>query len=270
MAEDLERGQINPRILDKVNNRDLDDEDNPDRKRTKKEIFQDVIRKSKQEKMVRQKGQAEQTEKVQNLDQMFNELFPDLTMANDKSKPKTEQTREYDTLKAGMAFEPIMPPEHKTNPEKEAKNKNQKAKRKQVDRPSDDQDEGSADEEGEEEEYEEYEDDGEDFERVAEKELASRRLREGARGKKEKLEENYNKTVRNLKLLGELEDELMAEFVNGMNDVDMDGDEEGEEEDFRDLEGGDEDEGDEEEGDEEGDIEELEGEEEFDEEENDE
>lgn len=238
VAEDLERGQVHPRILEKING--METSDDPDRKKTKKEAFQDLIRKSKHEKMVRQKGHAEQREKVKQLDEMFGSLFPTLTMSDDRYKPKNEATRQYDTLRSELGFEPMMPPEH---PKKDPKDQDPKAKRKRVEA-VDDRDEGEAEsgedglEDGEEEEeYEEYEAEDDDLERLQEKEVATRKFRDGHAGKKEKLEENCGRTIRNLKALGELEDQLLEEFVRGMNDQDLDGDEEGDEENFGDEEG---------------------------------
>lgn len=239
VAEDLERGQVNPRVLEKINGMEINDD--PERKKTRKEAFQDLIRKSKHEKMVRQKGQAEQREKVKQLDDLFGSLFPALTIADDRFKPKNDSTKQYDSLRSELIFEPTMPPEH---PKSEGKDQAAKAKRKQVNLPDDDKDadhseeerEEDAMEEGEEEEYEEYEAQDEDLERLQEKEVRTRKFNEGHSGKKDKLEENCGKTIRNLKLLGELEDQLLEEFVRGMNDEDLDGGEEGEEEFYGDEE----------------------------------
>lgn len=273
VAEDLERGQVNPRILEKINGGTPDDD--PDRKKTKKEIFQDLIRKSKHEKMVRQKGHAEQKEKVKQLDELFGSLFPTLTISDDRYKPKNEETQKYDTLRSELVFEPTMPPEHLQRQDKD-KDTKAKAKRKAVQLPEDGDERDDAEEEedmddGEEEqEYEDYEDEAEELERLQEKEVATRKFREGHAGKKEKFEENCGRTIRNLKMLGELEDQLLEEFVRGMNDQDLDGDEEEDDEgmDEEGFEGEEEFEGDEElgeeefEGDEEGEDEEGDEEEE--------
>lgn len=254
----MERGQVHPKILEKINSFGIDKED-PEKKKTKKEIFQDVIRKSKHEKMLRQKGQAEQKEKIKLLDDMFTSLFPALTISDDRYKPKNEETRQYDTLRNELIFEPTMPPEHLKKEGKEATS----SKRKKIDLPENDENGEGEDEEGEEdggeegeeeEEYEDYEDKGDDQEQLQEREIDTRKFKERIGGKKEKLEENCGRTVRNLKMLGELEDQLLEEFVRGMNDQDLDGEEEedlGEEEQFIGGEGEEEFEGDDEMGDEE-------------------
>ncbi len=214
--------------------------------------------------MVRQKGHAEQTEKVNQLDSMFDSLFPELKMQtrDQEKKPQTD----YEKLHASLTFEPNLRPEFKVNDKKENREKpDLKRKRvKVLQQPieSDEEPFSAEEEDAEEEHFTDYEDSGEDFERDREGEK-TRKFNAAEKTKEDKMHDNYTKSLKNLKLLGKMEDELLSKYVNDINDLDLDGEEEEEEMDDEADEEGDEEEADEEgleeadeEGDEEGDEEE--------------
>lgn len=285
VAEDVHTGQVHPRVLQQLNEdpaglgRDYEmGEDGELKRKSKREVFKEMIRKSKYEKMVRQKANAEQTDKVQQLDNMFSSLFPELNMSG-LDKKKSTDLKDYDKLRAQLQFEPSLTPVQPVS-EKNKNGKKNEQKRKKIDA---DQLESEADgaeeesseqeaeesdvgeeegEEGEEEDYESYEGSGEDVERIHEGELKVRKFNMGAMTKKDRIEENYNKAMKNLKLLGDLEDELLGKYMKDIDDI-----EEGDEEEGDDEEGGEE--LDDAEADEEGDIED-DGEDEFGEEEDEE
>lgn len=227
VAEDLERGQVNPHILAKLNGRA--EEPQADKKKSKKEVFQELIRKSKYEKMVRQKGHAEQSEKVNQLDNLFESLFPELTMQS-KGQERKPQT-EYERLQANLTFEPNLRPEFKVKEKQEAQKPDLRRKKVEVlQEPAEDAEdqEGSGEEEeeeGEEEEFTDYEESGEDFERDKEGEKV-RRFNAAEKSKEDKMHENYTKSLKNLKLLGKMEDDILSKYVNDINDIDLDGEEE--------------------------------------------
>jgi hypothetical protein len=169
--------------------------------------------------MLRQKGKEEHHEKVKRIDTDFEDLFPNLFMGvSEKLKPK--EMTDYDRLKIGISSDEILAP---TIPQYAKEEGSSKRKKVAVleEAAAEDLNEGL-----EEQSFSDYEEDGEDVERDDENEENVRKFAGAKQGKKDKLFTNYNKTLKNLKIMGEMEDELLAQYVSGMNDIDFDGDEE--------------------------------------------
>ena len=81
------------------------------KKRTRKEIFEEIIKKSKVQKLQAQREQEENVLLGRELDEKFDDVFKELKLKNPNKKLKTAkgaESSEYEAISRALMFEPKM------------------------------------------------------------------------------------------------------------------------------------------------------------------
>lgn len=119
---------IDTDIVNKLNFSGFEEDPENNEKKTRKEIYEEIIKKSKLRKMEAQREQEENIQLGKELDEKFDNLFKELSMRS-KKKLKTGPVDSYQSISRKMMFEPKLKAKVEINEEKKKERENEKRKK---------------------------------------------------------------------------------------------------------------------------------------------
>lgn len=194
-----EHGNINPKLVGQMNFSGFDGPSTDNKRKTKKEILNETIKRSKLKKLENQKEQEENFNLKKRLDDEFSDLYGELNFLQQK-KLKTQEEPEddgYTEISRALSFEPRMPSITKIKELREQKEKEGIEKEMEIDS-EEEEDLDMQDEE----DYIEYEE-GDGHEDI-ENELSERKFLGNHSRKADQLANNLHKTIGNLRIAADV------------------------------------------------------------------